>query len=450
MVFWGTGEMTNEIPLSNYGQASQQPAPVNAMMASFAADFRDDCDINLGVGYVNENTIPREKIREALEAVLARPDKYRAALNYGGPKGSHNLIESLRRFHCEQCDDGLTEEILAGREIIVGPNGATSLLEGIAHLLQPGIVLTTDPMYYIYCHFLERQGFEVLTVPEDEDGMRTDLLRQKLAALKERKKAIRFIYVVSVSNPTSTILSNQRRRELVEIATGLTAETGRKVPLIVDRAYEQLVHDPEVGSLESALVHDEEEVVYEIGTLSKILAPGLRIGYMIGSGSSFVDAMVQKTSDAGFSAPLINQEIASYLLDNHVVEQLAEVNQGYREKAKQTKMWIEEQLGKAVQECRGGRAGFYFYLTFDSVETRQGSPFFNFLTRTTGCPELDGAEANRASRVIYIPGEFCVHPRGDMAAAGRRQLRLSYGFEEPERIRQALGFMREAVEYARR
>ena len=417
-------------------------------MAAFAADFRDGCDVNLGVGYVNENTIPRDLIQSALEAVLARPEKYRVACNYGGPRGSQNLIDSIRRFHVEQCSDGLTEEVLAGKEIIVGPNGATSLLESIAHLVQPGVVITSDPMYYIYCNFLERRGFQVVAVPEDEKGIRLDLLAARLEALGDRKREISFFYVVSVNNPTSTILSNPRRQGLVEMVTRLSMELGRKVPLFLDKAYEGLVHDPGVEAPESGLLHDRADLVYEINTLSKILAPGLRIGYMIGPPGPFVEAMVQRTSDAGFSAPLINQEVASYMLDHFVEEQVVRVNQGYREKARKVRGWIEEELSQAVVECRGGRAGFYFYLTFDQVETGGGSAFFRYMTRNTGVEEMDGPATAKKPRVVYIPGEFCVHPEGDLVEVGRRQLRLSYGFEELERISAALGIMREAVAYA--
>jgi hypothetical protein len=49
---------------------------------------------------------------------------------------------------------------------------------------------------------------------------------------------------------------------------------------------------------------------------------------------------------------------------------------------------------------------------------------------------------------MYIPGEYCVHPRGDLAARGKRQLRLSYGFEDVPQILRALGWMREAAEFA--
>ncbi len=437
--------------LSEYGNASSIPSPVNRMMAAFAADFRPTKDINVGVGYVNERTIPRDLFLEAMRMVLAHPEKYKVPLNYGGSQGSQNLIDSIKKFHVEQGIGGLTREMVDRNEVIIGPNGATSLLEGIAHVLSPGIVITSDPMYYIYCNFLERQGFEVVTVPEDDDGIRTDLLRAKLETLGSRKNDIAFFYIVTINNPTSTILSNERRAELVQIVTELSQSAGRKIPLFFDKAYENLVHDPTVPPLQSGLLYNTEGLVYELGTLSKILAPALRIGYLMGNDGPFLQAMIQKTSDVGFSAPLITQEIASYLLDHHVQSQIEAVNLGYRHKARAVKGWIDESLGEFITACNGGKAGFYFYLTFDDhIQTTEDSAFFKYLSRTTGDVAIDGPDTNKNPRVIYVPGEFCVHPRGDLFEIGKRQLRLSYGFEELDRIEEAIKLMREAAEYAKR
>ncbi len=437
--------------LSEYGAASSTPSPVNRMMAAFAADFRPTEDINVGVGYVNERTIPHDLFLEAMRVVLGSPEKYKVPLNYGGSKGSQNLIESIKQFHVDRGIGGLTQEIIDRNDVIIGPNGATSLLEGIAHVLSPGIVITSDPMYYIYCNFLERQGFELVAVPEDGNGIRTDLLRAKLDALGSRENDIAFVYIVTINNPTSTILSNERRAELVQIVTELSRRVGRKIPLFFDRAYENLVHDPTVPPLQSGLLYDTEGLVYELGTLSKILAPALRIGYMMGNDGQFLRAMVQKTSDVGFSAPLITQEIASYLLDLHVQSQLDGVNQGYRHKARAVKGWIDEYLSEFITGCSGGKAGFYFYLTFDDcIQTTEDSAFFTYLSRTTGDVAIDGPDTEKKPRVIYVPGEFCVHPRGDLVEIGKRQLRLSYGFEELERIEEAIKLMREAAEYAKR
>jgi DNA-binding transcriptional MocR family regulator len=442
-------EFPMDIRLSPYGRASAQPSPVNRMMEDFASDFRDGVDINLGVGYVNEKTIPVAFLTEAAQAVAGDPVKYRQAFNYGGPAGSANLVNSLREFLTGAPNARVDEAAVSGRRLIVGPCGATSILDGLADVIAPGLVITSDPMYYIYCDALERRGFEVLAVPEDGEGIALELLERKLQALGRGIDRIAFFYVVTVNNPTCTILSNTRRRALLQVAARLSRQQGRRIPIFYDLAYELLLHDPLAEPFVSVLPGDDLGIAYEIGTLSKVLAPGLRIGYLLGPDGPLMNSMVQRTSDTGFSAPLFVQEMASYLLDRHITGQIRAVNAGYRQKALAVREGIERSLGDLLGECRGGSAGFYYYLTFRDVETHPSSSFFRFLTRTTGDPAVDGPSGKRGPRVMYIPGEYCVHPRGDLVAQGKRQLRLSYGFEDVPAILQAIEWMREAAEFAR-
>ena len=251
-----------------------------------------------------------------------------------------------------------------------------------------------------------------------------------------------------MDNPTGAILSNERTRALVDTAGRLSDELGRAVPVFLDTAYELLIHDPEVPPRVSGLLADSHGLVYEIGTVSKVLAPALRIGYLMGPDGPFMRAMVQRTNDAGFSAPLIAQELSSYLLDRHIDGQLARVLAGYREKARAVGGWIDEYLDEYLEDVRGGRAGFYYYLTFRDTATTEESPLFRILARTTGDPAVDGPPKNPNPRVIYIPGEYCVQPGGGLVEAGTRQMRISYGFEETERIREALALIAEGVRYA--
>jgi hypothetical protein len=125
------------------------------MMSEFAQDFRDGIDINLGVGYVNEATIPTAYIQEAMQAVAADPIKYRQAFNYGGPSGSPNLVRSLRRF--------IGETKVRDKCLAIGPCRATSILDALTDLFEPGTVVTSDPMYYIYGRHL---GPDVLHLHE--------------------------------------------------------------------------------------------------------------------------------------------------------------------------------------------------------------------------------------------------------------------------------------------
>lgn len=437
-----------DISFSRYGRESVVPSPVNQMMASFATDFRDGVDINLGVGYVNEKTIPTALLAEVVGEIAAQPAQFRQAFNYGGPQGAPSLMEALREYYVAEAIGGMTAEVMARQELLIGPSGATSILEALADVMEPGIVITADPLYYIYSHHLERKGFDVIAVPEDAKGLNPSAVRHILEQLGPMAERLSFFYVVTVNNPSGTVLCNEYRMGLAALAKEWSERLGRCCPIFFDQAYEWLIHDPEVERPRSVLVEFPEAPAYEIGTFSKVLAPALRIGFMVGAPGALMQALIQKTSDVGFSAPLLNQEIVAVMLQRHMREQVARVNEGYRAKSAVVGEAIREMLGPWLEEVRGGTAGFYYYLTFQKTATHSRSPFFNFLSRTTGDPAVDGQPGALHPRVIYIPGDFCVHPLGFSKEIGQRQLRLSYGFEEESRIVEALRLMRKALQYA--
>ncbi len=429
-----------DFQFSELAQKSLIPSAINQLTSEFAEDFREGVDINLGVGYVNDKTIPTEAIQQAYSEIIADPVRYRNALNYGGADGSPNLRQSIKEYYLKYNIGSLNETDFKNRKILIGANGATSILDSIADTMTPGIVITADPYYYIYTETLERKGFKILAIPEDENGLKTDVLEEQLKNVDP--KQISFFYIVTVNNPSTVILSTDRKRAIVKIAERLSKETNQIIPVVFDKAYEDIIHNPELMDTVSGLKFDQINQVVEIGTLSKILAPALRIGYIITPNNALADILTQRTSDIGFSNSLINQEIASWLLDHYIQIQKENVNKGYQIKADFIKQMFDKHLSQYIESYSGGDAAFYFYITFKNIKTNKGSKFFNFLSRITGDPQVDGIN-EKNPRLIYIPGTICSkEPKAEY------QLRLSYGFEEPDIFERAIQLMAEACEYA--
>jgi DNA-binding transcriptional MocR family regulator len=430
--------------LSPFGKKSYQPSPVNAMTAAFARNFREGIDINLGVGYVNNTSIPQEQLLACFEQVLQQPHIYRNPLNYGAAEGSRNLQEAIRHYYTSNAIGNLQYSDFDNKSIIIGANGATSILDALADVLPTGIVITADPMYYIYTETLERKGFTILAIPEDEQGIDVAVLREKLHNISAQ--TISFFYIVTINNPSTTQTSNARKQEIVALATELSEQRGCKIPVIFDKAYEDLIYDQSLENPHSALLYDSYGLVVEIGTFSKIIAPALRIGYAITQKSELSTVLIQRMSDIGFSASLINQEIAACFLQKYISSHKAEVLETYRSKAQFVQRAIETHLAPYTVQLDGGKASFYYYITTKNTKTHTKSDFYKFLTRTTGNKTIDG-KTEKNARLIYVPGEFCVHRQGFMVEKGQRQLRISFGFEENETIERAIFLLRKAFEY---
>ena len=443
-------ENIQDVRLSEFAEKSLIPSPVARMTAEFAESFRDGTDINLGVGYVNEETIPSFEVIEAIKYVCTHPVDHRMPLNYGGPEGSPNLIAAVKRF-LQRHDPDFAGSRLQGLRLIIGANGATSILDALGDIFRQGMVITADPYYYIYCETLVRKGFDVRTVVEGENGLEPEALREYLNSLSlSELEKLEFIYIVTVNNPSGSVIPFAARQGIVGVVSELSERLGRKIPLFFDRAYDSLNHGQNCPEIRSVLSQQHSIPVFEIGTFSKILAPALRIGYMLGEDSSVMTAVVQKTSDIGFSSSLIMQEVTAWMLDNVVDRQIEIINAAYREKAEIIREKIMSELGPWLETVSGGECGFYFYLTFSAVRTDAGSRFYAYLTRTTGIAKYDLSDMEGSKRpvVVYIPGDICQNPAGANIELGRRQLRLSYGFEELDMILRAVSMMREACEYA--
>lgn len=428
--------------LSDFGGKSQIPSPVNQMTASFSKDFRQGVDINLGVGYVNDETIPHRRLEECFRYVLAHTETYKNALNYGSADGSESLRNAIQNYYLRNSIGGVQKDLLNRKTICIGANGATSLLDSFAEILPRGIVVTAEPNYYIYTETLQRKGFEICAVPEDSQGIRIDELKKRLQTID--LKQLSFFYIVTVNNPSSIILGNDRRKEIVALATDISRKLGRKIPVIFDKAYEDIIFDTSIEKPLSGMLFDEDGLVFELGTLSKIIAPALRIGYAIADDSELMRVLIQKTSDIGFSAPLINEEMAARFLDCYIDEHALQVRAGYKQKSDALKMLIQKYLSAYLERFSGGQAGFYFYLTFSQIETHPDSLFFKFLSRKTGDSAVDGNPMN--PRLIYVPGCFCVSGNNSNSE-GKRQLRISYGFEDIPVLERAILLMRDAAEY---
>jgi 2-aminoadipate transaminase len=432
----------SEAALSPYGACSADPSPVSRLMQAFSRAFRPGVDVNLGVGYVNEETIPAASIERAMNHVVTHPDEHPHAFNYGESKGSERLESALRRYIERHYLGGLPASLLSARELLIGANGATSILYALAQVLPKGVVITTQPEYYIYGNLLRRLGFVIRGVPEDHEGIDVQALE---SALREHGEAVSFVYAVTVGNPSATILSNTRRKALVEVVTGASRRLGKKIPLVLDQAYEWLVHD-ERTQLLSGVHFDDLGLVYEIGTLAKVLAPALRIGFIFGPRGALMNALVQCTNDIGFSAPLVVQETCAWLLDNIVDEHVKLVRQGYKQKARVVAQALERHLAPWLESCVGGDAGFYYYLTLHNLATGEGSDFYRYCSRTTGVGSLDGKPS--LPRVVYLPGNLCVDESNTNASRAARQMRLSFGFASETELTRGVELLGEAARYA--
>lgn len=222
---------------------------------------RDDV-IPLAVGLPAAELLPMEHLREILARLLAEVGP--AVLLHSPTEGVSALREAIVRHQATRGIQRPLEEVL----ITSGCQQGLDLVTRI--LLDPGdTVVVEEPTYFGALEVFRRAQARIVPVPADEAGLRTDLLE---ALLQHRRPKL--IYTLpTFQNPSGVVLSLERRRHLLELAERFA------IPVVEDDPYAELRYDGDpVPSLKAL---DGGNLVISLNSFSKVLFPGLRVGWMV-------------------------------------------------------------------------------------------------------------------------------------------------------------------------
>jgi 2-aminoadipate transaminase len=268
----------------------------SAMRDLMALTERDDV-ISLAGGLPDTSTFPAESYAKLMSVVAAQ--SCARALQYGPTDGSevikHCIVEVMA---AEGMDVGI-------EEILVTTGGQQAIDLVCKTLLDPGdVVIAEGPTYPGAVPTFSAYEAEVVHVPMDDDGMRVFELEAILDRLDAEGRRPKFVYTVpTFQNPAGTTMSLERRRELVRIARE------RELLVMEDNPYGMLRYEGE--SLPTLYSLDDEFVIYA-GTFSKILSPGVRIGWAAAPPPILDQMQTGKQGTDLCSSPITQYFVAAY------------------------------------------------------------------------------------------------------------------------------------------
>ncbi|MDQ3700837.1 MAG: PLP-dependent aminotransferase family protein [Chloroflexota bacterium] len=364
--------------------------------------------IPLTYGFPDPGSFPVEALIEATARTLRT--RGHEALQYGpiaGPEPFLDLLVAKLRL----------EGLEVGHENLVVTAGGSQGIDLITHLLvDPGdAVVVEAPTFIGALQTFRNAEADVHEVPLDDAGLDTSALALLLERLSAAGRRPKFIYTIpTFHNPAGVTLSLERRRALVDLARRFGTL------LIEDDAYSELRYDgvdaPSLYSLDSALdsERDGQGAVFQVRTFSKILAAGLRLGYIVAP-RALLPRLLQLKVDVGTS-PFATHVASAFAGDgagqlDHLLGHIETLKGVYRQRRDAMLAALAEHAPPDVS-WTVPQGGFFTWLTLPA-----GGDATALLPRAT------------AAGVSYIPGaSYFAH--GD----GRRHLRLAFSFLPPAEL----------------
>jgi len=284
--------------------------------------------IAFAAGNPSPDAFPHEEVAELSQKILA--ENPITALQYGLTQGYEPLRQILSTYLADaygiNCEDN---------HLLIA-SGATQAIELATKVFcnEGDTVITENPSFIGSLNSFQSYGLNCVGVDMEFDGMNMDALEE---ALKTNKN-VRMIYVIpNFQNPSGWTMSLEKRKRLYQLAVQ------HNVLILEDNPYGDLRYFGEdIPSIKS---FDAEGIVLYAGSFSKIIAPGLRVGYMLAHGRYF-DKLAATKQASDVHSPMLNQMIVyefmkKYGLANHITK-ICDI---YRRKLQLTLDGIEKHLG---------------------------------------------------------------------------------------------------------
>jgi DNA-binding transcriptional MocR family regulator len=365
----------------------------------FAVASRPDI-VSLAGGMPNLSALPMDMMAEVVRDLVATNGT--EALQYGSGQGHPLLREQI-------CEVMALEGIRANPDDVIVTTGSQQALDLISRIfIDPGdVVLVEAPSYVGALGTFSQYQAAPVHVETDDDGMVPAALVEAIKSVRSAGRKIKFLYLIpNYQNPTGVMLSADRRTEILEICAR------EEIFIVEDNPYGLLGFDrPSPNAMRA---QDSENVIY-LGSFSKTIASGLRVGWALVPQSIKDKIVIASESSILCPSNFTQLTISSYLKDQPWRDQIASFVDLYRVRRDAMLESLEAHFPKEATWTRPG-GGFYVWITLP--------------------PEIDTkAMVPKAivAKVAYVPGS-AFYADG----FGSWQMRLSYCHPTPERIREGV------------
>ncbi|TMS00512.1 PLP-dependent aminotransferase family protein [Nonomuraea basaltis] len=367
--------------------------------ALFAVASRPEV-VSLAGGMPYVTALPLDMVGELVSDLVTKRGP--VALQYGSGQGDPHLREQI-------CEVMRLEGIYAGADDVVVTVGSQQALDLITRIfIDPGdVVLAEGPSYVGALGTFAAYQAKVVHIAMDDQGIVPESLAQTIYALETAGAPIKFLYTIpTFQNPAGVTLNIARRQQVLDICQ----RAG--VLVIEDNPYGLLGFD---GEPMRALRADNPDGVVYLGSFSKTLAPGFRVGWALAP-HAIRDKLVLAMESAVLSHSSFTQlAVGQYLATQPWQEQIKTFKELYRER--------RDALVDALDAL----------MPPEVTWTRPGGGFFVWATLPEGLDSKAILPRAVAERVAFVPGTGFFSD-----GSGARHMRLSYCFPEPDRIREGV------------